>query len=131
MKDIATLLADPDTTVAVVGATDDPAKFGFQIYRDLKAKGYEVFAVNPNRETVDGDPAYPSLQDLPERPTIVNLVVSPRTARQVLRRAHRLGLGNFWLQPGAGSPAATAFLEEHRLNHLTDACIMVRSRALA
>ena len=61
MNDIATLLNRDDTTIAVVGATDDPHKYGSVIYRDLKRKGYEVFAVNPNRDTVDGDPAYSSL----------------------------------------------------------------------
>ena len=131
MKDIAALLAEPATTVAVVGATDDPAKYGARVYRDLKAKGFRVFAVNPARDSVDGDPAYPSLADLPEQPTIVNLVVPPAVALQVLQRAHQMGLGNFWLQPGSESPEAIAFLEENGLNHLSGACIMVRSRALA
>ena len=55
MNDIASLLHRDDTTIAIVGATDDPAKYGSVIYRDLKHKGFEVFAVNPNRDTVDGD----------------------------------------------------------------------------
>ena len=131
MPDIATLLDLPETTVAVVGATDDPAKYGSRIYRDLKAKGFTVFAVNPGRDTVDGDPAYPSLTDLPERPTIVNLVVPPPAAVDVIRRAHAAGLENFWLQPGSESPEAHEYLTEHGLNHLAGACIMVQSRAVA
>ncbi|NIQ54637.1 MAG: CoA-binding protein, partial [Gemmatimonadetes bacterium] len=51
--------------MAVVGATDSPDKYGGIIYRDLKRRGFRVFAVNPGRETVDGDPAYAGLADLP------------------------------------------------------------------
>ena len=47
VDDISRLLQDPATTVAVVGATDNPAKYGAKIYRDLKGKGFTVYAVNP------------------------------------------------------------------------------------
>ena len=51
MKDILQLLEEPNTTVAVVGATDSPSKYGSVIYRDLKLKGFAVYPVNPNRLT--------------------------------------------------------------------------------
>lgn len=128
MSDIETLLDDPDTTVAVVGATDNPMKYGYVIYRDLKRKGYRIFPVNPNRTEVDGDPAYPSLDELPEKPTIVNIVVPPEVTIRILKKALELGLDNLWLQPGAESPEALAFLQEHDFNYLAHACIMVESR---
>ncbi len=128
MNDIAQLLQDGATTVAVVGATDDPGKYGSVIYRDLKAKGFTVYAVNPHRATVDGDPAYPSLGDLPEKPTIVNVVVPPGETMRVLREAHELGIMNAWVQPGAGGAEVVDFLEAHGFTYLANACIMVRSR---
>jgi len=42
MKDLSELLAETGTSVAVVGATDNPAKYGYVIYRDLKRKGFPV-----------------------------------------------------------------------------------------
>ncbi len=128
MKDIAALLHDDGTSVAVVGATDDPTKYGSVIYRDLKRKGFEVYAVNPNRETVDDDPAYPSLAALPVTPTIVNFVVPPHVTLSVLAEARRAGVDNVWVQPGAESPAVMAYLQEHGFNYLANSCIMVRSR---
>ncbi|HEY7698745.1 MAG TPA: CoA-binding protein [Vicinamibacteria bacterium] len=127
-KDIAALLDEPQTTVAVVGATDNPSKYGYVIYRDLKRKGYRVFPVNPRRPTVDSDPAYRDLKSLPEKPTIVNVVVPPRIAASVLRESLDLGLRNIWLQPGAESPENLAFLQENDFNYLANACIMVESR---
>ena len=131
MNNIATLLHRDDTTVAVVGATDDQAKYGSVIYRDLKSKGFEVFAVNPNRDTVDGDPAYPSLDSLPTDPTIVNIVVPPPATLGVLKKAKELGYRNVWVQPGAESPEVMSFLTEHDFNYLANACIMVQSRVRA
>lgn len=66
MKDIIELLDKPGATVAIAGATDDPSKYGSVIYRDLKLKGFTVYPVNPNRSTVDGDPAFKRLEDIPE-----------------------------------------------------------------
>ena len=39
-------LDNVETSIAVVGATDDLSKYGARIYRDLKAKGYRVFYVD-------------------------------------------------------------------------------------
>lgn len=128
MLNVAALLDEPATTVAVVGATDTPTKYGFVIYRDLKRKGYEVYPVNPNRQTVDGDHAYDSVADLPVRPSIVNVVVPPAVTLRVLEQCSRLGLRNVWLQPGAESPAVLQFLQEGDFNYLANACIMIESR---
>lgn len=122
------LLDDPSTSVAVVGATDEPGKYGGIAYRQLKSMGYRVFAVNPGRATVDGDPAYPNLQSLPDAPTIVNFVVPARVGSEVADEALELGYTNLWFQPGAESPALTERLEAAGANVLTDACIMVRAR---
>lgn len=131
MRDIAAMLRDPDTTVAVVGATDDPRKYGSVIYRDLKRKGFTVFPVNPGRDFVDGDATYASLADLPEDPTIVNIVVPPAVTLKVLQEADRLGHRNVWIQPGAEDPAVLRYVQENDFTYLANACIMVQSRARA
>lgn len=130
MDDFASLLTDSATSVAVVGATDDPAKFGGRIYRDLKRKGFRVSPVNPGRDTVDGDPCYPSLADLPEAPTIVNLVVPPAVTLQVLQQCVDLGLRRVWIQPGAEDEAVAAFVAQSDLVARTGDCIMVHTGRL-
>ncbi len=129
--DIGTLLRDPNTTVALVGATDHPSKYGNIIYRDLRDKGFRVFAVNPYRDTVEGDPCYRSVADLPEEPTIVNIVVPPKRTLAVLEECDRLGYRNVWVQPGAADSAVREFLVERGFNALVDACIMVQARPVA
>lgn len=125
------LLDDPATVIAVVGASDDPGKFGHRIYRDLKGKGYRVYPVNPNRATVDGDRAYPEIVDLPERPHLVNLVVPPDAVAAVLRECLALGLTRIWLQPGAASPELLDFLDAHGFSYVARSCIMAATGSLA
>ena len=128
MTDLTQLLSSTDIMIAVVGATDSPGKYGGIIYRDLKSLGYRVRAVNPNRETVDGDECYRNLAALPERPDIIDVVVPPGTGLGVAREALSLGYDNLWLQPGAESSALEEFLREKQMNFLSDSCIMVISR---
>ncbi len=128
MEDILGLLEKPDTSLAIVGATDNPAKYGYVIYRDLKRKGFTIFPVNRNRETVDGDTAFSSLADIPTPPTVVNIVVPPEETLQVLQNCLELDLMNVWLQPGTESAANLTFLQERHFNYLANACIMVQSR---
>jgi predicted CoA-binding protein len=127
MSNVASLLADPGATVAVVGATDHPGKYGGIVYRRMKALGYSTYAVNPTRATVDGDPCFPDLDSLPEAPTIVNFVVPPKVAIDVAHRAVELGYTNLWFQPGS-EPSDVTPLTDRGADVLTQACIMVVAR---
>lgn len=131
MKDLTALLSEPGTSIAVIGATDRPGKYGGIIYRDMKAKGFPVFAVNPNRDTVDGDRCWPTVKELPEKPTIVVFVVPPRKGIEVLEDCAEAGLRNIWIQPGAFSSEMRKVLVDGDFDWLADACVMVRARVAA
>ena len=75
-----------------------------------------------------GDEAFPSLKDLPDMPTIVDIVIPPAEGAKVLRECLDLGLMNVWLQPGAESPEILVFLQKRGFNYVADACIMVQTR---
>lgn len=128
MDALTEILSDVSATVAVVGATDNPAKYGSVIYRDLKRKGYRVLAVNPGRDTVDGDPAYATVADLPIAPDIIDLVVPANIGIEVVRQALDIGYDRIWVQPGAESPELLTLLQQEGAEYLADACIMVRTR---
>jgi predicted CoA-binding protein len=125
---VSTRLGLPDPLIAVVGATDSPGKYGGTIYRDLKAKGYRVVAVNPLRTTVDGDEAFKSVSDLPETPDIVNVVVPPARTMHVLEQVASLDDVAVWIQPGAANAEVRERIAELGIPALIDACIMVETR---
>ena len=128
MDTISTLLNEGDPVVAVVGATDNPRKYGNLIYLDLKEKGFRVYPVNPTRVTVDGDPTFATLAELPEAPDIVNFVVPPTRTLRVLKQAKGLGFTTVWVQPGAENEDVLSYLDEQDFEYLANACIMVRAR---
>jgi len=126
--DLTPLLSEPGTSIAVIGATDHPTKYGGIIYRDMKRKGFPVFAVNPYRDTVDGDPCWPTVKDLPDKPTIAVFVIPARRGLKVLEDCAEAGIRNIWIQPGAFSPELEAALEAGDFDWLANACVMVRAR---
>ncbi|SRR5687767_12590454 len=113
---------------AIVGASENTEKFGNRIYRNLKQAGYQVYGVNPNAETADGDPVYPTLADLPVKPDVVDVVVPSWVGRRVAEDAARENIPIFWLQPGAESDELIAYAESLGLNVIHDACAMVEKR---
>lgn len=124
------LLSSRDTVIAVVGATDSPGKYGGVIYRNLKRKGFQVRAVNPNRTTVDGDPSYPDLASVPDEIDIVNMVIPPRNGMPVVEEAIDLDLDMIWFQEGSESPDLSDRASDAGLRVIDNACIMVVTTTL-
>ena len=110
---------------AVVGATNNTEKYGNQIFKNLKARGYEVYAVNPNLEELEGTKCYPTLADIPVKVDVVDFVVPPKVTEVTLQECKRLGLDRIWLQPGAESEAAIAYCHENNLKVVHDVCVML------
>lgn len=113
---------------AVVGASRNPDKFGYRIFRSLHRAGYVVYPVNPNETELDGVQVYASLADLPERPEVVDVVVPPRVTEQIVRQMHALDLERIWMQPGAESQEAIEYCQEHGIAVVHDACAMALAR---
>ena len=119
------LLRSTKTRIAVVGASNDPSKYGNIIVKNLMAHGYQVLPVNPKEATIAGLRAFRSLADVPQPVDIVDVVTPPAVTRQVLRDASDAGFGLVWLQDGSfdqnviDDAAAAPFKTVHH------ACIMV------
>ena len=109
--------------LAVAGASRDQRKFGNMVYRDLKAMGYRVFAVNPNAETVEGDLSYKSLADLPEKVGGVVIVTPPAVTEKLVQEVAAAGICRVWMQRGAESRAAIEFCQEHGITLVHGECI--------
>ena len=112
-------------SIAVVGASRSGKKFGNAAYQELRKRGYDVLAVHPSAETIEGDPSYHSLRDLPRRPDGVLISVPPGKVEPVLREAAEVGVRRVWLQQGAESPHAIAVANELGLSLASGACILM------
>jgi len=81
-------------SVALFGASDDPAKTAGRPLKFLRAAGYRgtIYPINPNRDTVQGETAYPSLASLPQVPDQVFVLTPTDTVRDAVRESARLGV---------------------------------------
>jgi uncharacterized protein len=113
---------------AVVGVSEDRSKYGNKIYRDLRDAGYQVFAVNPKLQTVEGDPCFPSIKALPEVPEVVDLVVPPVASLNVVQDCLDAGAKRIWFQPGSESDEAIEKAQKAGMEVVHDACIMIQKR---
>ncbi|HLK58322.1 MAG TPA: CoA-binding protein, partial [Chthonomonadaceae bacterium] len=91
---------------AVTGVSRDPEKYGYLVYNYLKGEGYTVFAVNPNADSIDDDPCYPSLDNVPGGIDCVVTVTPPHITEKTIVEAGHLQIPYLWMQPGSESTAA-------------------------
>jgi predicted CoA-binding protein len=104
--------------VAVTGVSRTPKDHGGNVvYRRLRGRGYQVFAVNPNAHEVEGDPCYHDLQAIPGSVEWVLIATAPARADETMRQCVDLGIRHVWMHrgPGAGSVSETA--AEYGRNH--------------
>ena len=110
---------------AVIGATDNPEKYGNRILKSLTRRGYEVYPVNPNLKEIEGAKCYSTLADIPIKVEVVDFVVPPEVTEAALRECRRLGLDRIWLQPGSESETAIAFCHDNNLKVVHSTCVML------
>ncbi|WP_395695447.1 CoA-binding protein [Nocardioides sp.] len=97
--------------IAVTGVSRNPGGHGSNaVYRRLRDRGYEVVAINPNAEQVEGDPCYPDLASVPGGVEAVVIATSPEHASETVRQCAELGVTQVWMHrgPGAGSVSPEA-----------------------
>lgn len=100
--------------IAVTGVSRTPEGHGSNtVYRRLRDRGYEVFAVNPNADEVEGDPCYHDLKSIPGGVEAVVIATRPEAAEATMRECAELGIGRVWMHrgpgPGSVSPEAADF----------------------
>ena len=113
--------------VAVTGVSQKADSHGSNVvYKRLKQRGYEVFAVNPNAETVEGDKAYPDLTSIPGGVDAVVIGTRPETADATMAECAGLGIDKVWMHrsidAGSVSPSATAYGRQRGITVIDGGC---------
>jgi predicted CoA-binding protein len=113
--------------IAVTGVSRTPASHGSNIvYQRLRDRGYEVFAVNPNADEVEGDVCYHDLKSIPGGVDAVVIGTSPTHAEATMQECHELGIKDVWMHrafgEGSVSDAATSFGREQGITVIDGGC---------
>jgi predicted CoA-binding protein len=113
--------------VAVTGVSRTPENHGSNaVYLRLRERGYEVFAVNPNAQEVEGDRSYPDLMSIPSGVEAVVIATRPEFAENTMLECVELGIRHVWMHrgPGAGSVSSTAtsYGRQHGITVIDGGC---------
>ncbi len=119
--------------VAVTGVSRHPETHGSNaIYRRLRERGYQVFAVNPNATEVEGDPSYPNLRSIPGGVDAVVIATRPEIGADAMRECVDLGIKQVWMHHGPGassvSAEATEYGREHGITVIDGGCPLMFGR---
>jgi len=131
-RELRALLGDVHT-IAVVGLSSRPGRPSFEVARYLQDHGYRIVPVNPNETTVLGEPAYPTLGDVPRDVSIDVVDVFRRAEHtpEVARQAVEIGAKVLWLQEDIISDEAAAIATAGGLDVIMGVCIRhVRERLM-
>ena len=126
MKEAATAFL-ANRRIAVTGVSRKPEDHGSNtVYRRLRDRGYEVFAVNPNADEVEGARSYHDLKSIPGGVDAVVIATAPDKAEGTMRECAELGVKQVWMHrsygSGSVSGAATVYGREHGITVIDGGC---------
>ncbi len=123
---VGDFLAQRRVAVAGVSRTRQDAA-GNLIYRRFKARGYQVFPINPNAERVEGDPCFPDLRSIPGGVDGVVIATRPQLSEEIVRQCPGAGVKRVWMHSSMAhgvsvSEAAAEFCRANDITVIAGAC---------
>jgi len=118
--------------IAVAGVSRDNSHHPAAnlIYRRLKKTGHDVFPVNPNLQSFDGERCHPDVRSIPGGVDGVVIVTRPETTAKIVRECVDAGVRRVWMHQSVAkgssvSPAAVEYCREHDLSVIAGTCPMM------
>ncbi len=123
-RELRALLGEAHT-IAVVGLSSKEGRPSFSVARYLQTHGYRIVPVNPRETEVLGEPAYPSLLDIPDDlpVDVVDVFRRAEETPAVARDAVAIGAKVLWLQEGIVSEEAYRIADAAGLDVIMGVCI--------
>jgi hypothetical protein len=121
MSLIAPLLQTPHT-FAIVGASQDHAKYGYEVFEILKRHGHTVLPINPKYAEIDSVPCYLSLADLPHKPDVVLTAAPAPVSEKIAQTCAELGFPIFWMPTGTETDEAIAICQQNGVIEIHGYC---------
>lgn len=115
-------------TVAIVGASPNPARHSYSVANYLRTAGYDVIPVRPDGADVGGLPASARLADIAGPIDLVVVFRRPEAVPAHIDEAAAKHVEVVWLQPGVWSRQANAAADRHGMTVVKDLCIAEEHR---
>ena len=111
--------------IAIAGVSRNSKKFGYTVYKELTEKGFDVYPINPNTDSLGGTPCFQSISALPS--DVKNLLIVTRKDQTtgLVREAVSNGISSIWIQQMSETPEAIQYAEENKVNLISRQCILM------
>jgi len=116
-------------TIAVIGASSNPQKYGNRAVHAWREAGWTVIPINPNEEEIEGLTAYPKIADVPDEVEVATMYVPPALGLKMADGIIAKGVREVYLNPGAGSPELREKLEAAGIE-VHEACSIIAARTI-
>jgi uncharacterized protein len=119
--------------IAVVGASSNPGRPSFGVFRYLLHQGYDLVPVNPRERDILGVPAFRTLPEAVDATGPVDIVDVFRRSELVVphaREAVEIGAKALWLQLGVINWEAARIAHDAGLAVVMDRCTAIEHRRL-
>ena len=124
---IERILRDTNT-IAVVGMTTRQSRAGYFVPAYLQRVGYRIIPVNPYKDEILGEKAYPDLHSVPEPVDLALLFRRPENVPPHVEEAIEIGVGALWMQSGIVNEEAAQRARAAGLDVVMNACMMIEHR---
>ncbi len=126
-------ILDETESIAIVGASANPARASNFVatYLLSSSTNFRVYLVNPRETEILGQPVYPSLQDLPETPDLVDAFRRSEDLPGVAEESVEVGAKTFWAQLGLWNEDAAKIASDAGLDAVMNRCTKIEHARFA
>lgn len=113
--------------MAIAGVSRNPDKFGYKVYEELIKKDYELYPINPNADTINGNKCYKDVSSLPSHVKHLLILTPKSQTDKTLREAISKGITNIWVQQMSETEKTIKIAEEYEVEPIMKKCIFMFS----
>lgn len=125
LKEITEVLNS--NTIALVGVSENPKKFGNIVYHTLLNQKRNVIPVNPNHDSIGNNKCYRNIKEINPKPDSVIIITPKEISLSAAEEALEIGVKNIWINQGSNSPELSEFVENKFENIVNNKCIFMFS----
>lgn len=111
-------------SVAIIGASSNPNKYGNIAVKAWRDQGFTVYPVNPSADEIEGLKCYPSILDIPDPVEYASMYLPPKHTYHVLDAIARKGVETLYLNPGTADDSVRDRVKELGINAI-EACSII------
>ena len=113
--------------MALIGVSRNKKKFGFMVFNELKNKGYTVYPVNRNADTIEEVVCYRTIDTLPAQITAAVVMTPKKSTLEAVQQLILKGIKQIWIQQSSDTPEAIELAGKNGVNLIYGKCIFMFS----